>query len=288
VLSPCRILAVSGSLQARSSNRVLLERAQSSAPPDVEVRLFDGLRALPPFDPDVSDEATPEPVRLWRAALTACDAVLLASPEYGFSLPGVLKNAIDWVIGSGQLEGKVVGITAAVKTAGRGNRGLQALAEPLRAVSARIVGGTSIVQGPSFERDVAELVGAVAREARQPTEPADHGMGRPRPSALALEWVDRRNRGDAQAMAQLYAKDATLDPEEAPLVKGREEIARALEGAKASWSPLEVEHLLEDGVTALLVWRGPDERRGCVEFTVRRWEIVSQREYPAKGPRGLG
>ena len=50
----------------------------------------------------------------WRRALAESDAVLIATPEYGFSLPGVLKNGIDWVIGSGELEGKVVAITAAV------------------------------------------------------------------------------------------------------------------------------------------------------------------------------
>jgi len=55
--------------------------------------------------------------------LSASDAVLIASPEYGFSLPGALKNAIDWVIGSGELEGKVVAITAAVPGPERGRRG---------------------------------------------------------------------------------------------------------------------------------------------------------------------
>jgi NAD(P)H-dependent FMN reductase len=58
--------------------------------------------------------AVPESVLRWRGMLAASDAVLIASPEYGFSLPGALKNAIDWVIGSGELEGKVVAITAAV------------------------------------------------------------------------------------------------------------------------------------------------------------------------------
>ena len=93
--------------------------------------------------------------------MSECDAVLIASPEYGFSLPGVLKNAIDWVIGSGELEGKVVAITAAVPAPERGRRGLQALRDTLAAVRATIIGGEPIPPGPTRDRDVAQLVRAL-------------------------------------------------------------------------------------------------------------------------------
>jgi hypothetical protein len=83
-------------------------------PPGVEFVLFDGLRDLPQFNPDLEVNAEPEHVRRWRLALEESDAVLIASPEYGLSLPGALKNGIDWVIGSGELERKVVAITASV------------------------------------------------------------------------------------------------------------------------------------------------------------------------------
>jgi chromate reductase len=92
--------------------------------------------------------------------------VLIASPEYGHSLPGALKNAIDWVIGSGELERKVVAITAAVPGPERGRLGLQALRQTLGAVSARIVGGEPITRGPGFEQEVAELVRALVEAAR--------------------------------------------------------------------------------------------------------------------------
>ena len=72
------------------------------------------LATLPHFNPEIEATGVPESVTRWRRALAESDAVLIASPEYGFSLPGALKNAIDWVIGSGELEGKVVAITAAV------------------------------------------------------------------------------------------------------------------------------------------------------------------------------
>jgi NAD(P)H-dependent FMN reductase len=91
-------------------------------------------------------------------ALAESDAVLVACPEYGFSLPGALKNGIDWVIGSGELEQKVVAITAAVPTPERGRRGLQALRDTLSAVRATLVGGKPIPLGPEFESRIAALV----------------------------------------------------------------------------------------------------------------------------------
>ncbi|HEV8244265.1 MAG TPA: NADPH-dependent FMN reductase, partial [Polyangiaceae bacterium] len=115
-----RILAISGSLQERSANLELLRIAAASAPPGVEVVLFDGLRHLPHFNPDLEAPEAPPAVQEWRRALSQSDALLIASPEYGHSLPGALKNGIDWLIGSGELEQKLVAITAAVPALERG------------------------------------------------------------------------------------------------------------------------------------------------------------------------
>jgi chromate reductase, NAD(P)H dehydrogenase (quinone) len=155
-----RILAVCGSLQAASGNLALLHVAGKSMPPGAELIVFDGLRDLPHFNPDIEANGPPESVTRWRRALSACDAVLIASPEYGFSLPGALKNGIDWVIGSAELERKVVAITAAVAGPGRGRRGLQALADTLSAVRATVVGGEPIPRGADAEVRVAALVRA--------------------------------------------------------------------------------------------------------------------------------
>jgi chromate reductase len=156
------ILAICGSLQASSGNLMLLKTAAAVAPPGVDLVLFDGLRDLPHFDPDLEASGVPESVVRWRQALTDCDAVLIASPEYGFSLPGVLKNGIDWVIGSGELERKIVAITAAVAGPERGRRGLDALRTTLCAVRARIVGGGEpITKGPELRTQVAALLRAL-------------------------------------------------------------------------------------------------------------------------------
>jgi chromate reductase, NAD(P)H dehydrogenase (quinone) len=90
-----RVLAVSGSLRRDSHNTRLLRAAAQQLPPAVELKLYAGLKEIPPFDED--DEAAPAgEVASWRAAIEASDAVLFATPEYNSSIPGQLKNAIDW------------------------------------------------------------------------------------------------------------------------------------------------------------------------------------------------
>ncbi len=157
-----KILAICGSLQSESANLTLLRAAAATAPAGVEVRIFDGLRDLPHFNPDTEAHgAAPDAVGAWRDAIAASDALLIASPEYGHSLPGALKNAIDWVIGSGELERKIVAVTASTPGVERGRLGLQALRVTLGAVKAEIVGGDPIVRGPDFDRDLSALITAL-------------------------------------------------------------------------------------------------------------------------------
>jgi chromate reductase, NAD(P)H dehydrogenase (quinone) len=90
-----RVLGISGSLRRDSHNRRLLRAAAALLPPGVELVEFDGLKAIPPFDSD--DEHDPAiPVRRLREEIERADAVLFATPEYNHSIPGVLKNAVDW------------------------------------------------------------------------------------------------------------------------------------------------------------------------------------------------
>ncbi|HZT15209.1 MAG TPA: NADPH-dependent FMN reductase [Gaiellaceae bacterium] len=91
-----RVLAISGSLRRGSHNAALLRAAAEEAPRGVDVRLWNGLREIPPYDAD--DDVVPGPpaVEELRAAVRAADAVLIATPEYNASVPGALKNALDW------------------------------------------------------------------------------------------------------------------------------------------------------------------------------------------------
>jgi chromate reductase, NAD(P)H dehydrogenase (quinone) len=90
-----RILGISGSLRRGSHNRKLLRAAAVALPPGVDFVEWDGLRGLPAFDEDLED-ALPEPVQDFFEAVEDADALLIATPEYNASLPGALKNAIDW------------------------------------------------------------------------------------------------------------------------------------------------------------------------------------------------
>jgi chromate reductase len=90
-----RILGISGSLRRDSHNSKLLRAAADLLPPGAELEIYDGLKAIPPFDED--DEGSPgTAVEELRDAIKRADAVLIATPEYNHSIPGVLKNAIDW------------------------------------------------------------------------------------------------------------------------------------------------------------------------------------------------
>jgi chromate reductase len=90
-----RILGISGSLRGDSHNRRLLQAAAALLPPEAELDVFEGLKAVEPFDED--DEATPGlGVRGLRDAIARADGLLIATPEYNSSIPGQLKNAIDW------------------------------------------------------------------------------------------------------------------------------------------------------------------------------------------------
>ncbi len=91
-----RILAISGSLRRDSHNTRLLRAGAQMLPPGAELELFDGLAAVPPYNEDDDVEPAPEAVQRLRDAIADSDALLIATPEYNASIPGVLKNAIDW------------------------------------------------------------------------------------------------------------------------------------------------------------------------------------------------
>jgi NAD(P)H-dependent FMN reductase len=112
-MSNVKVLVLVGSLRAASLNRQLAELATEVAPDGVTLTLFERLGELPFYNEDVDGEGAAEPVRALRQAAAGADAALVVTPEYNGSIPGVLKNAIDWLsrpFGDGALKGKPLAV----------------------------------------------------------------------------------------------------------------------------------------------------------------------------------
>jgi chromate reductase len=149
-----RILAVSGSLREGSFNTSLLRAALEAAPEGVELELWEGIGELPFYDQDLEGEDVPESVRRLREDWAAADAILFSTPEYNGSVPGGLKNAIDWASRPRQ-DAVLRNKTVAVLGASTGQFGAlwaqQDLKRILGVAGARVV-GTEIPVGRAEER----------------------------------------------------------------------------------------------------------------------------------------
>jgi chromate reductase, NAD(P)H dehydrogenase (quinone) len=160
--TPFNILAISGSLRARSSNTEALRAAALLAPDSATVNIFDGLASLPHFNPDldVQGATPPERVRQFRAEIGAADALLICSPEYAHGVPGTLKNALDWLVSSSEMLFKPIGL---LNVSPRSTHANASLAETLRTMS------TVLVEGASVELSLAGSGLDAAAIAAEPT-----------------------------------------------------------------------------------------------------------------------
>jgi chromate reductase, NAD(P)H dehydrogenase (quinone) len=134
-----RLLAISGSLRARSSNSAALLAASRLAPEGVSVTLYEGLGSLPHFNPDLDTEGTEPPatVASLRSLVEAADGVLFSTPEYAHGLPGSLKNALDWLVSFAPFYGKPVAIVDT--SAAYSVHAVASLTEVLSTMGARLV-----------------------------------------------------------------------------------------------------------------------------------------------------
>jgi chromate reductase, NAD(P)H dehydrogenase (quinone) len=143
-----KILGVSGSLRADSHNTALLRCAARHLPEGVELDVWDGLRDIPPYDEDDDVDPAPPAVAAFRAALAGADAVLFSTPEYNSSIPGQLKNALDWAsrpFATNVLRNRPVAVVGA-STGAFGAVWAQAeLRKVLAAAGARVVDGEVIL-----------------------------------------------------------------------------------------------------------------------------------------------
>jgi NAD(P)H-dependent FMN reductase len=139
-----RILAVVGSLQARSSNKALVNAFRGMLGGAMQFTATHALHVLPPFNSDFESENVPEAVTEWRTELAGADAVVFATPEYAFGIAGSLKNSLDWVVGSGELVAKPVVLMGASTMATGASLALEALERTLRVMSADVIGVLSV------------------------------------------------------------------------------------------------------------------------------------------------
>lgn len=131
-----KFLAISGSLRHTSSNTELLRAAVVLAPPGTRITRFDGLGTLPHFNPDLDTDPLPPAVRVLRESIAAADGLLISSPEYAHGIPGVLKNALDWLVSGVEIVGKPIGL---LNASPRAVHAQASLVEILRTMAAEVV-----------------------------------------------------------------------------------------------------------------------------------------------------
>jgi NAD(P)H-dependent FMN reductase len=163
-----QILAISGSLRAVSSNTAVLRAMASVAPAGVTITVYDRLADLPPFNPDLDVEgATPPAIVLdLRARIGRADAIVISSPEYAHGVPGMLKNALDWLVSSVEFPGKPL---ALVNVSARSVHAQAQLTEILTTMSARVIDSASVtlpLDGTRLDAAAMSADAAIARALR--------------------------------------------------------------------------------------------------------------------------
>jgi chromate reductase len=135
------VVAVSGSLKDTSANSALL-RAMADLDPE-QIDVWPGLATLPHFTPDDDGGA---PVASLRAAIAGADAVLIATPEYAGGMPGSLKNALDWLVGTGELYEKQVAVVSAAPSPERGQHARRWVEEVVGFQGSHLVASFTVTQ----------------------------------------------------------------------------------------------------------------------------------------------
>ncbi|NJM45403.1 MAG: NAD(P)H-dependent oxidoreductase [Alkalinema sp. RU_4_3] len=135
-----RILAISGSLREASSNTALLRAAIALSPAHVEMQLYGGLNDLPHFNPEL-EPLEPPAVKDLQGQIKWADGLMICSPEYAHGVPGVLKNALDWLVSSEDFAGKPI---ALLNASPRAVHAQASLVEILTTMAGRVIPGASI------------------------------------------------------------------------------------------------------------------------------------------------
>ena len=139
------ILAISGSLREASAATAILKAMIVMAPPGVTIKLFDGLNELPHFNPDIDIEPFPEAVTYLRRSIAEADGLIIGTPEYAFAMPGVLKNALDWLVSSGEILNKPTVTISSSPLSPGGDKAHASLLLVMQALSTTIPEGGSLI-----------------------------------------------------------------------------------------------------------------------------------------------
>jgi chromate reductase, NAD(P)H dehydrogenase (quinone) len=205
-----KILLVSGSTRAASTNAAALRTAATLAPDGVTTDSYDGLAELPAFNPDDDGDRLPEIVAELRTRIAGADAVLFCTPEYAGNLPGSFKNLLDWTVGGGEMyekpaawinaaaEGRGGGATAALKAV-LGYLGATVIEPACREipVDRKTIGPDGLVQDPQFTAGIAEVWQAILNHLGP--EPPRAGLSGFHPVAgHQLAFLVRGGRGFAR------------------------------------------------------------------------------------------
>ena len=128
-----KILAICGSTKSNSTNLTIIKTLQELSAGSVEIILYDELTALPFFNPDLDNDRPPTAVVRLREAIDSSDAVIITTPEYVFSLPGVLKNAIEWTVSTRVFANKPIAIITASSLGEKAHESLQLIMKTIEA-----------------------------------------------------------------------------------------------------------------------------------------------------------
>lgn len=154
-----KILTISGSLRQQSSNTLLMHAIMALAPDAFDYTVYDGLGDLPHFNPDIDTEDGPAHVTKLRTLLKETDGVLICTPEYGNGVPGVLKNALDWIVSSGEFMNKPTAVISASPTPMGGDKAHASLLLTLNMINAKIVdGGTMMIPHITLKLNKAGVI----------------------------------------------------------------------------------------------------------------------------------
>ena len=152
-----KILAISGSARRNSTTTAMLQAVRAVAPSEIEISIFDGVGRLPVFSPDLEGESLPEVVRNFIDVIAQSDGVIIASPEYVRSIPGGLKNAIDWLVSGDDIVHKPI---ALLHASHRGDDMLAGLRTVLATITDRFAGDI-FLRLPLMKLEPADVLKAV-------------------------------------------------------------------------------------------------------------------------------